>query len=332
MSERARVGPWATRATRPAPRSSRAAGPGGCSDGRYDAPHQRIDGSVARVTVLFSTHAAYLEHLAGPHHPERPARLEAVLEGARRADLVDALVPLEPIAATRADLERVHPAEYLDRIEAICRAGGGRLDPDTYASARLVGRGDARRGRRAHRRRGARRGEARRRVLRRSPARAPRHADESMGFCLHLQRRGRRRGARRSGRAGADPRLRRASRQRHAGRRSTTTRACCSCQLHQWPLYPGTGARRRDRRRRRARHHDEHPVAARAPPATSTCRAIDEVVAPGRRALRPDVDDHLRRLRRPPRRSDHRARPVRRRLRPAHRSGCSRSCPPGGAS
>ena len=86
------------------------------------------------MTVLFSTHPAYLEHLAGPHHPERPARLEAVLSGVRRADLADALVPLEPQPATRADLERVHPSEYLDRIEKICRAGGGRLDPDTYAS------------------------------------------------------------------------------------------------------------------------------------------------------------------------------------------------------
>ena len=84
--------------------------------------------------MLFSTHPAYLEHLAGPHHPERPARLEAVLAGARRADVADALVPLEPQPATRADLERVHPAPYLDRIERICRAGGGRLDPDTYAS------------------------------------------------------------------------------------------------------------------------------------------------------------------------------------------------------
>ena len=95
-----------------------------------------MDGSVDRVTVLFSTHAAYLDHLAGPRHPERPERLEAVLLGARRSDLVGALVPLEPIAASRADLERVHPAPYLDRIEGICAHGGGRLDPDTYASPR----------------------------------------------------------------------------------------------------------------------------------------------------------------------------------------------------
>lgn len=87
------------------------------------------------VTVLFATHAAYLEHLAGPHHPERPERLQAVLDGVRLAGIADALVPVDPMAATRAELERVHPSAYLDRIEGICAAGGGRLDADTYASA-----------------------------------------------------------------------------------------------------------------------------------------------------------------------------------------------------
>jgi acetoin utilization deacetylase AcuC-like enzyme len=86
--------------------------------------------------VLFATHSAYLEHLAGPRHPECPERLEAVLEGVRRADLGDAVSALEPLPAERVDLERVHPAWYLRRMEAICADGGGRLDPDTYAGPR----------------------------------------------------------------------------------------------------------------------------------------------------------------------------------------------------
>jgi len=85
------------------------------------------------VTVLFATHPVYLEHLAGPRHPERPERLDAVLEGVRRADLTDAILELEPRPAQRNDLLRVHPEWYLDRIEQICNAGGGRLDADTYA-------------------------------------------------------------------------------------------------------------------------------------------------------------------------------------------------------
>lgn len=87
------------------------------------------------MTVLFATHAAYLDHLAGPRHPERPERLQAVFDGVQLAGLGDAMEPLVPVAATRRDLERVHPAAYLDRIEGICVAGGGRLDPDTYASS-----------------------------------------------------------------------------------------------------------------------------------------------------------------------------------------------------
>ena len=104
---------------------------------RVSAEQERQRGgtSVSGVTVLFATHASYLEHLAGPRHPERPERLRAVINGVQRAGAADALVPLEPVAATRADLERVHPAAYLDRIEGICTGGGGRLDPDTYASA-----------------------------------------------------------------------------------------------------------------------------------------------------------------------------------------------------
>ena len=59
------------------------------------------------MTVLFATHESYLEHLAGPRHPERPERLGAVIDGVARAGLGDALVPLAPAAASRADIERV---------------------------------------------------------------------------------------------------------------------------------------------------------------------------------------------------------------------------------
>ncbi len=83
--------------------------------------------------MLFATHPAYLEHIAGPRHPEAPARLGAVLEGTRMEGVADALVALEPQPATLADLERVHPAAYLERIRAISESGGGRLDPDTFA-------------------------------------------------------------------------------------------------------------------------------------------------------------------------------------------------------
>ena len=88
------------------------------------------------MAVLFATHPAYLEHLTGPGHPERPARLQAVAAGAAAAGIAEALTPLEPVAASRQDLERVHPAWYLDRIDAMSEAGGGWIDADTRVSAR----------------------------------------------------------------------------------------------------------------------------------------------------------------------------------------------------
>ena len=85
--------------------------------------------------MLFVTHEAYLGHLTGPGHPERPARLEAVIAGARRQGVVDALTELEPVPASRVDLERVHPTWYLDRLDEMSEAGGGWIDADTRLSA-----------------------------------------------------------------------------------------------------------------------------------------------------------------------------------------------------
>ena len=83
------------------------------------------------MAVLFATSPRYLEHLAGIGHPERPARLEAVLAGARRSGVIEALVPLEPRRATTAELTRVHPPGHVAALERVCAGGGGQLDADT---------------------------------------------------------------------------------------------------------------------------------------------------------------------------------------------------------
>jgi acetoin utilization deacetylase AcuC-like enzyme len=92
------------------------------------------DGSVRGVPVLFATHEAYLDHLTGAGHPERPARLGAVIDGARDAAVAEELIAVEPRLATMAELERIHPAGYLTRVAEICRRGGGRIDADTTVS------------------------------------------------------------------------------------------------------------------------------------------------------------------------------------------------------
>lgn len=87
------------------------------------------------MAILLSTAACYLDHVAGRDHPERPARLEAVLHGIEQAGVSDALIPVTPRAAARAELELVHPASYLDALESFCARGGGRIDADTGAVA-----------------------------------------------------------------------------------------------------------------------------------------------------------------------------------------------------
>ncbi len=83
------------------------------------------------ASVLLATHPRFGDHDTGPGHPERPARLGAVLDGLRRSGLDEAVVPFEPRAASRAELEAVHPAAHLHRLEALARAGGGHVDADT---------------------------------------------------------------------------------------------------------------------------------------------------------------------------------------------------------
>jgi acetoin utilization deacetylase AcuC-like enzyme len=86
------------------------------------------------VAVLLLTHPRYLDHQAGAHHPERPERLGAVLAGAAVAGVADALVHVAPRPATRAELERVHPAAHIDAIARLSASGGGHIDADTGAN------------------------------------------------------------------------------------------------------------------------------------------------------------------------------------------------------
>jgi acetoin utilization deacetylase AcuC-like enzyme len=76
-------------------------------------------------------HAACHAHDPGPGHPERPERLDAVLEALRAPALAAHVAWHEARPASRAALERVHPPTYLDGLERCARAGGGALDADT---------------------------------------------------------------------------------------------------------------------------------------------------------------------------------------------------------
>ncbi|MFC7702734.1 histone deacetylase family protein [Plastorhodobacter daqingensis] len=86
------------------------------------------------MTTALLSHAACLDHVTPPGHPERVARLEAVL-AALDAPEFAGLVRLEAPLADVAEVLRVHPAAYLAQIKgAIPRAGQVMLDEDTHVS------------------------------------------------------------------------------------------------------------------------------------------------------------------------------------------------------
>jgi acetoin utilization deacetylase AcuC-like enzyme len=84
------------------------------------------------VTTTVTWSPASRLHYAGAGHPERPQRIDAVLDALRRPDLAPFVTWVEATPAGRTALERVHPAAYLDRLETIAAGGGGALDADTF--------------------------------------------------------------------------------------------------------------------------------------------------------------------------------------------------------
>jgi acetoin utilization deacetylase AcuC-like enzyme len=74
-------------------------------------------------------HPSSLRHDVGPH-PEQPARLEAIAAELAQRDWLG-WTARESRPAPRAAVEAVHPARYVDWLEAFCGAGGGAIDMDT---------------------------------------------------------------------------------------------------------------------------------------------------------------------------------------------------------
>jgi acetoin utilization deacetylase AcuC-like enzyme len=81
-------------------------------------------------------HEDFLKHVTGSHHPERPVRLLAILEGLEESGLRKDLVPLlvEPVDSRW--VLTVHSPHYLRRLEQACLDGLPYLDtPECAVSA-----------------------------------------------------------------------------------------------------------------------------------------------------------------------------------------------------
>ena len=84
------------------------------------------------MTTAFITHPDCLKHEMGPHHPECPARLQAVYDAFEQSGLMARLQRVEAPLASRKQLVAVHAAHYVDAIFASApQHDYVALDPDT---------------------------------------------------------------------------------------------------------------------------------------------------------------------------------------------------------
>jgi acetoin utilization deacetylase AcuC-like enzyme len=87
---------------------------------------------MASPVPVLLRHPSSLDHDPGPH-PESPRRIVAIERALSERDWLGWDARLSP-AAARASIEAIHPSEHIDRIEALCRRGGGMIDMDTIVS------------------------------------------------------------------------------------------------------------------------------------------------------------------------------------------------------
>ncbi|HOV74481.1 MAG TPA: histone deacetylase [Candidatus Hydrogenedentes bacterium] len=82
---------------------------------------------MARTGLVFDEEM--ILHDTGPNHPERPARLKAIIQAFEEAGLVLPRVPIEP--ASEEDILRVHSWDHLEEIRETCLRGLDYPNPDT---------------------------------------------------------------------------------------------------------------------------------------------------------------------------------------------------------
>ncbi|HEX8071656.1 MAG TPA: histone deacetylase [Pyrinomonadaceae bacterium] len=130
-------------------------------------------------------HPVFEQHDTGPGHPERPERYTVVMDALRAdAELWGGLLELSAPAAARGTVQAAHTPQHFKRVERAVSEGLGYLDADTIVSLRSL---DAA----LHAAGGACRavdavmtGEAQNAFL---PVRPPGHhatQERAMGFCL----------------------------------------------------------------------------------------------------------------------------------------------------
>lgn len=84
------------------------------------------------MTTALISHPDCLKHEMGPHHPECPERLAAVLQGLEAGGQMQAMVKVEAPLASQEALALAHDPDYVETIFSNApQAGYAYLDPDT---------------------------------------------------------------------------------------------------------------------------------------------------------------------------------------------------------
>jgi acetoin utilization deacetylase AcuC-like enzyme len=87
------------------------------------------------LIVHVVTHPECLEHSAGYGHPERPERLQVLLDFLHEQQWQLRIDWHEAPEATLDQLTRIHPSPYLQIIRESSEQGGMQLDPDTATNS-----------------------------------------------------------------------------------------------------------------------------------------------------------------------------------------------------
>lgn len=90
------------------------------------------------MTLLVASDPRCADHDAGRGHPERPARLAAVERGLVDAGLEEAVIRCVPREAEDEDLVRVHGHDLVEALDRFAAAGGGSIDADTAMGPRSM--------------------------------------------------------------------------------------------------------------------------------------------------------------------------------------------------
>jgi acetoin utilization deacetylase AcuC-like enzyme len=87
----------------------------------------------------------YLRHRPGEWHPERPARLEAIMQRLHDTGLIQELILIRPYQAPVPWIERLHDPDYIKRFQTACQKGytifgvpDCGISPDSYDIALLA--------------------------------------------------------------------------------------------------------------------------------------------------------------------------------------------------